>query len=100
MHLFSAQFPQLLDAGHHGGAAHDAVVNDTNALAIDHFAHRIDLNPHTKTAHALRRLDKGAPHIVVADHGMLIGQAGALGKTKSRVNARIRERHHIIHFRR
>ena len=98
VHLFCAKFTQLFYACHHGSTAHDTVVNDTNELAFNRVPHRVDLNPHAKTAHALLRLNKGTPNIVVAYHGVLIGQARALRKAKSRVNTRVRKRHDVVNF--
>jgi len=49
------------------GAAHDRVVDDDHPLALDHRAHRVELELDAEVADRLARLDEGAPDVVVAD---------------------------------
>src|SRR5690606_14151997 len=48
-----------------GAAAHDAVVNQHDALALDGLPERAVLHAHAAVAHALHRLDEGARHVAV-----------------------------------
>ncbi len=57
-----------------GGAAHDRVVDQHDAPALEHVAHRVELDADAHRAQALARLDEGAADVVVADQAPLEGQ--------------------------
>src|SRR5258708_39849733 len=61
-----------------GGAAHQRVVDQDDALAFDRGAVRRMLHAHAGFADRLRRLDEGAADIVVADDAELERYAGML----------------------
>src|SRR6266496_2015709 len=50
-----------------GGAADNRIIDEDDALAIEHAAHRIQLELHAEIADALLGLDEGAPDVVAAD---------------------------------
>ena len=60
----------------------------------------IELYAHTEIAHTLGRLNKGSPHIMVADHSHLEGDARNLRVTDGGISARIRKRHHKVRLNR
>ena len=76
-----------------GGAAHDRVVDQHDALAVDHGAVGRVLEAHAQVADRLRRLDEGAADIVVADDAELVGDARVLREADRRRHAGIRHRH-------
>ncbi len=67
MHFFRSR------AAHHahdlaaGGAAHDGIVDQNDAFAFQQAAHRVQLEFHAEVAHALFRLNEGAPDVMIAD---------------------------------
>ena len=67
VNLARAGFPHHLHDLDAGGAAHDRIVDQHDALALDHRAVGVVLHPDAELADRLRRLDEGAPDIVVAD---------------------------------
>ena len=83
-----------------GGAAHDGIVDQHDALARDHGAVGVVLEAHAKLADLLGRLDEGAADIVVADDADLVGDAGLLGIADRRRHAGIRHRDDHIGLRR
>src|SRR6185312_14437312 len=50
-----------------GCSAHNRVIDQHHALALEQAAHWIQFEPHTKIAHRLLRLDEGAADVVVAN---------------------------------
>ena len=70
MNLLGAGVAQHLDELHHGGAAHDGVVDDDQALALDVVAQRVEFHTHTHGAQLLRRLDKRTAHVAVLDKAL------------------------------
>src|SRR5690606_14481111 len=53
------------------GAAHDRIVDQHHALALDHLAVGVMLQLHAHMADRIAGLDEGAPYIVVADDAEL-----------------------------
>ena len=84
MHLLGAGVAHHLHDLHRGGAAHDRIVDQHDALAVDHGAVGAVLEAHAELADVLRRLDEGAPDIVVADDAELVGDAGLPAHSRSR----------------
>ena len=78
MHLPRARGPDHLDDLAAGGAAHDGVVDDHDALAVQDLAVRVELHLDPEVADALLRLDEGTAHVVVADEAHVVGQARLL----------------------
>jgi hypothetical protein len=62
-----------------GGAAHDGIVHQDDPLALDHFGVRAVLQLHPEVADRIRRLDEGAPDVVVADDPQFEGNPRGLG---------------------
>ena len=69
------------------------VVDQHDALAVDHRAVGAVLEPHAKGADVLRRLDEGAADIVVADDAELVRDARRLRVADRRRHAGIGHRH-------
>ena len=93
MHLAGAGLAHHAHDLHRGGAAHEAVVDEHDALAVDDGAVGRVLQAHAELAHRLRRLDEGAADIVVADDAELVGDAAGLGVADRRRHAGIGHRH-------
>ena len=75
MNLLGAGVAQHLDELHHGGAAHDGVVDDDQALALDVVAQRVELHAHAHGTQLLRGLDKRTAHIAILDEALAKGNA-------------------------
>ena len=73
MNLLGAGVAQHLDELHHGGAAHDGVVDDDQALALDVVTQRVELHAHAHGTQLLRRLDKRTTHVAVLDKALAKG---------------------------
>src|SRR5689334_12858181 len=58
-----------------GGAAHDRVFDDNQALALDVVAQRVELDAHTRAALFLARLDERAADVTVLHEAVAIGDA-------------------------
>ena len=93
MHLLGAGLAHHLHDLHRGGAAHEAVVDQHDALARDHRAVGVVLQADAELADRLGRLDEGAADIVVADDAELERNAGGLGIADRRRHAGIGHRH-------
>src|ERR1700686_4499245 len=79
-----------------GGAAHEAVIYQDDALAFDRGAVGIMLHAHAEFAYALRRLNEGAADVVVSDDAELERHAGMLAVADRGGHAGIRHRHHDV----
>jgi hypothetical protein len=79
-----------------GGAAHDGIVHQHDALALEQVAHRVELELDAEIANRLRRLDKRAPDVVVADQRLAEGQAALIGVSDGGGHAGIRDGHDEI----
>src|SRR5439155_11015915 len=75
VHLFRARLAQHLDDFRGRRATDDRVVDDDEALALDHLPHRVELQVYTLVAHALVRLDEGAADVAVLDETFRIRDA-------------------------
>src|SRR5699024_3046606 len=71
--------PQHPHHGTLGVAAHDRVVDDHQALALDHLAQRVELQTDAQLADGLAGLDEGPADVGVLDHPLPVGDAGLLG---------------------
>src|SRR5258708_6706479 len=65
--FFCADFANHADDFAAGGAADDGIIDEYHALAFDQAADGIELELHAEITDGLRRLDKGAANVVVAD---------------------------------
>ena len=83
MHLARAGVAHHLHDLDAGGAAHDRIVDQHDALALDHGAVGVVLHAHAELADRLGRLDEGAPDIVVADDAEFERQAAAPGRSRA-----------------
>src|SRR5215472_2893768 len=81
-----------------GGAAHDAVVHQNHASALDRGPVGIVFQLHPEMADMVARLDEGAADIVVADDAEFEGDARFGGIADRRRHAGIRHRDHDIGF--
>ena len=70
-----------------GGAAHDGVVDDDDALARDAFLDDVELHLHAEFARELRGIEEGAPDVMVADEGRVVGDARFLAEAERGVVA-------------
>ena len=73
--------PELLQHAHNllrGGAAHDRVVDEHDALPGHNLPDRIQLHLHAEVADGLLRLDERPPDVVIADQSELERNAGFL----------------------
>ncbi len=76
-----------------GGAAHDGIVDQHNALAFQNVAHGIQLELHAEVAHALLRLDEGASDVVIADQAELQRDAALVREAHRGGDAGVGHRH-------
>src|SRR6185436_20601278 len=79
VHLARARAPDHLDDLARRRAAHDRIVDHDHALAVQHLAHRRQLQLHAEVADLLRRLDERPPHVVRA-HQTLVVRDAALAR--------------------
>src|SRR3982074_1539983 len=79
-----------------GGAAHQRIVDQDDALAFDRGAVGIMLHAHAEFAYALRRLNEGAADVVVSDDAEFERHAGMLAVADGGGHAGIRHRHHDV----
>src|ERR1700720_3047802 len=96
MHLARAGVAHHADDLFRGGAAHQRIVDQNDALAFDRGAVGIMLHAHAEFAHALRRLNEGAADIVVSDNAEFEWHAGMLAVADRGGYAGIRHRHHDV----
>ena len=93
MHLARARVAHHLHDLHAGGAAHDRIVDQHDALALDDGAVGVVLEAHAELADRLRRLDEGAADVMVADDAELERHAAGGGVAERRGHAGIGHRH-------
>ena len=93
MHLARARFAHHLHDLDAGGAAHDRIVDQHDALAVDDGAVGVVLQAHAEFADRLGRLDEGAPDVMVADDAELERQAAGRGEAERGGHAGIGHRH-------
>ena len=73
MHFLGAGFAEIDDARAGGCSANDRIIDHDDAFPFHRFLDQIQLHPHIEVANELARLKKGAPDVVVADEGVLVG---------------------------
>ena len=59
-----------------GGAAHDGIIDENHALALDHSTNGIQLQPHAEVTNGLLGLDEGAANIMIANQAHAEWDAG------------------------
>ena len=96
MHLGRPGIAHHLDDLLRGGAAHDGIIHQHHALALDLHAVGVVLALHVIVADLVGRLDEGTPDIMVADDPQLEGQARFRGIADGGRHAGIRHRHDDI----
>src|SRR5260221_6619619 len=79
-----------------GGAAHQRIVDQDDALALDRGAVGRMLHADAEFAHTLGWLDEGAADIVVSDNAEFERHAGMLAVAERGGHAGIRHRHHDV----
>ena len=90
MDLGGAGLAQHPHQGPLGVAAHDGVVDDDEALALDDLAQGVELEADAELAQGLGGLDEGAPHVGVLHQALPVGDAGGLGVADGGRGARLR----------
>src|SRR5229473_1347233 len=70
VHFFGAGFAYHADDFAAGGAAHNGVVHQHDALTFNQAADRVELQLHAKIADGLRRLDERASNVVIVFFSM------------------------------
>src|ERR1700694_924792 len=91
----SAQFLHDLAAG---GAAHDRVVDEHDALSLEDIAERVELQLDADVAQALVRLDEGARDVAALDQALAVRDTARLGEADGGGRPRIRERDDDVGF--
>ena len=76
--------------------AHDRIVDDDQALAVDHLAQRVELDRHAAMAQPGRRLDERPPGVAVAVHPLAVREPGCLGEAGRRRGAGVGDGHHQV----
>src|SRR2546426_7942781 len=103
VHLLGTCLADQLDQGAAGGAADDGVVHDHDLLALEHLAHRVELDLHLGHATGLRGVDERPSDIVIADQGVLELDARLLGEPQrhgvgDRKSTRLNSSHLVISY--
>ena len=65
MHLEGARVTQHARKNLEGRPAHNGIFHNANALVLEHALDGIELEFDLLLAHVLRRVNEGAPHVVV-----------------------------------
>ena len=89
--LLGAGLAKIDDAGAGRGAADDGVIDDDDTPAGDGFLDEVELYADIEVANQLGGLEEGAANVMVADEGVLEGDAKLLGEAESGVGAGIRD---------
>src|SRR5260370_26184085 len=76
MDFFCADVAEHADDLAAGGAAHDGIIDEHDALAFDQSTDGIELELHAEIADSLRRLDKSAADVVIANQAHAEGNFG------------------------
>ena len=87
VHFGGAGIIEHLDDLLGGVAAHDGVVHDHQALALDGLGQRIELDADAVLAQVLVRLDEGAADVAVLDQALAVRDAAGAGETDGRRRA-------------
>ena len=90
MHLGSTGIPQQLDDAGRGGAAHDGVIHQHHALALDGAGHHVQLDAHAVLTLLLAALNEGAADVFVFDKADAVGDAALLRVAQCCIQAGIR----------
>jgi len=77
-------------------AAHDRVVDDDQALALDHLGKRIELQAQAVLAQLLAGLDESAGDVAVLDEAVVLRQPGGAGESAGGGVAGVRHGDHQI----
>ena len=98
MHFLGACFAQQADGASAGGAAHDGVIDQDNALVLDGGGDGVQLDAHAALALGLGGLDKGTSDILVLDKAHAVGDAALLGVAQRGVQTGVRRADDDIRF--
>ena len=90
MDFLRAGFLERVDARLARRAAHDGVVHDDDALVLHQLRNKVQLHAHVEVADELRRLEKTAPDVVIADERHLVGNVRLLGIAERGIHAAVR----------
>src|SRR5205823_9874829 len=78
------------------GPAHDAVVDEGDALAAQHLGQRVELDVDANLALLLLWLDERSTDVAVLDQPLAVRQTRRAGKTDRRGRGRVGHRHDEI----
>ena len=96
MHLCRTGVAHQIDDFGRGGAAHDRVINQNNALALKLAGVGVMFQLHAKVADLIGWLDKGTTDIMVTDNAKLKGNAAFFCVSKGRRHTGIGDWHDNI----
>ena len=78
VHLGGTGVPQQLDDAGRCGAAHDGVIHQHHALALDRAGNNVQLDAHAVLALLLAALNEGAADVLILNKADAIGDAALL----------------------
>ncbi len=90
MHLGSTGIPQQLDDAGRGGAAHDGVIHQHHALALDGAGDCVQLDAHAVLTLLLAALNEGAANVLILNEADAVGDAALLRVAQGGVQAGVR----------
>ena len=96
MHLSGSGLTKHLDNFLAGRTTDDRIVDDRHSVAFQELAHRVQLDFDPEVPDGFLRLDKGPPHVVIADQAELKRDPGGARKAESSSHAGIGNRYHKI----
>src|SRR5687768_9303639 len=79
-----------------GRTAHEGIIDDDTAFALEHFAHRVVLDAHAEIATLLRRMNERASDVVIANESELECNAAFFRVSKCRRIRRVRYTDHTV----
>ena len=98
VHFLRAGFAQVDDAGARGRSPNDRIVDHHDAFSFHRFLDQVEFHPHIEVANELARLKKGAPDVVIADEGVLVGNVELVRESERGIVARVGHRHDEVGF--
>ena len=96
MHLGGPGLAQHLGELLLGGAPHDRVVDDDDALARHVLSERVELHPHGPRPELLAGSDEAAADVAVLHHALAVGDPAPPGEALRGGHARLRYAHHHV----
>ena len=100
MHFLGSHIPQGPNPAPAGGAANNGIFDNDYPFTLEQRAYRVELDPHGKIAHGLGGLDKGAAHVMIADHPHFQGNTRGLGIAYGCIVTRVGKGHDKVGLKR